>query len=109
MDATSSGGSYYDRFRKKPLPAVRMHDVSTDQTHFNAAQKQSSSDSPNRAMTDRGAYMSYLELQVERMSAACMTNDAYGERIEHLQAQVCDMHEKVCERPSPRKYRGELF
>ncbi len=48
-----------------------------------------------RMMTDRAAYMSFLEVQLERVSASCMTVQAYSERIEAMQTQCNTMEEKI--------------
>jgi hypothetical protein len=34
-----------------------------------------------RLMTDRGAYISFLEVQLERVSASCLTVDGFNSRI----------------------------
>jgi len=33
-------------------------------------------------MTDRNAYMTFLEVQLEKVSAACLTVQGFSERIE---------------------------
>lgn len=48
-----------------------------------------------RMMTDRAAYMSFLEVQLERVSASCLTVQAYSERIEAMQTQCNTMEEKI--------------
>lgn len=52
-------GSYYEDFRRmKGVPASEPSD-------------------PKRLLTDRSAYISYLEVQLERVSTACMTSQGY--------------------------------
>ena len=48
-----------------------------------------------RGLTDRAAYMSFLEVQLERVSAACMTSEAFSDRIEQIQSQVMTMEKKI--------------
>ena len=45
-------------------------------------------------LTDRSAYLSFLEVQLERVSAASLTSTAFAERIEQLQAQLLNNDEK---------------
>jgi hypothetical protein len=35
-------------------------------------------------MTDRNAYMSFLEVQLERVSSACLTVQGFSERMEQI-------------------------
>lgn len=44
--------------------------------------------SPSALLTDRGAYLTYLESQLERVSAACMTVGAFQEHISDVQLEV---------------------
>ncbi len=37
-----------------------------------------------RLLTDRAAYISFLEVQLERVSAACLTTQGFSEHIENL-------------------------
>ena len=48
-----------------------------------------------RLMTDRAAYLSYLEVQLERVSAACLVSQGFSERIEQQQAQIHSIDEKL--------------
>merc|ERR1711969_224509 len=48
-----------------------------------------------RLLTDRAAYISYLEVQLERVSAACMTAQGFSDRIEQQQAQLTTAEEKI--------------
>ena len=47
-----------------------------------------------RLLTDRSAYISFLEVQLERVSAACMTSQGFSERIEQVHAEVVSLREK---------------
>ncbi|CAD7940456.1 unnamed protein product [Amoebophrya sp. A120] len=49
----------------------------------------------NRLLTDRAAYLNFLEVQLERVSSSCLTVQAFSERIEQVQTQVNAMEEKV--------------
>ena len=48
-----------------------------------------------RLLTDRSAYLSFLEVQLERVSAACMTSQAFSSRIDQMQQQVDSVQAKV--------------
>ena len=54
-----------------------------------------SSHEMQRLMTDRAAYLSYLEVQLERVSAACLVSQGFSERIEGQQTQICSLEEKL--------------
>lgn len=46
-----------------------------------------SSDPPS-LLTDRGAYVNFLEVQLERVSSACLGVQAYDERFNDMQALI---------------------
>ena len=46
-------------------------------------------------MTDRGAYLSFLEVQLERVSAACLTAQGFEERINGITEITHSSEEKV--------------
>lgn len=46
-------------------------------------------------LTDRGAYMSFLEVQLERVSAACLTAQGFEERINGIVQTTHNCEEKV--------------
>ncbi|KAI3429557.1 hypothetical protein D9Q98_005645 [Chlorella vulgaris] len=50
--------------------------------------KRDSTPAPDRLLTDRTSYISYLEAQLERVSAACLSVQAYDSRIEESVAAV---------------------
>lgn len=51
--------------------------------------------SPDRLLTDRSSYISYLESQLERVSAACLTVQSFDERLEAAVSGVRVLEEKV--------------
>ena len=48
-----------------------------------------------RLLTDRNAYMSFLEQQLERVSAACLTAQAFDARITQLGEQAVGLEDKL--------------
>ena len=48
-----------------------------------------------RLLTDRSAYISFLEVQLERVTTSCLTMQGFADRIEQLQAQVTTADEKM--------------
>ncbi|CAM9388905.1 unnamed protein product [Ectocarpus fasciculatus] len=69
-------GSYFEAFK-------RRSNVSLD-----AAQR-------DKVLTDRGAYLNFLEIQLERVSAACITSQHFGSRIDAATAKATAAEEKV--------------
>lgn len=47
-------------------------------------------------LTDRGAYLSFLEVQLERVSRACVATQDFGRRIDVFSAKAAAAEEKVC-------------
>lgn len=47
-------------------------------------------------LTDRGAYLSFLEVQLERVSRACVSTQDFGHRIDVFAAKAAAAEEKVC-------------
>ncbi|CAM9611165.1 unnamed protein product, partial [Laminaria digitata] len=45
-------------------------------------------------LTDRGAYLNFLEVQLERLSAACLAAQDVGARIDAVAAQTSTVDEK---------------
>eukprot|EP00696_Hemimastix_kukwesjijk_P008480 gnl/Hemi2/20719_TR6860_c0_g5_i1.p1 gnl/Hemi2/20719_TR6860_c0_g5~~gnl/Hemi2/20719_TR6860_c0_g5_i1.p1 ORF type:complete len:585 (-),score=227.86 gnl/Hemi2/20719_TR6860_c0_g5_i1:79-1833(-) len=62
--------------------------------YLRAKQKPNAADT-TRLLTDRSAYISYLEVQLERVTASCMTVQSFSERIEQVQGQLNTSEEKV--------------
>jgi len=77
LHVTEKGGSYYESHRRRGgssgLPAE-------------AAQK---------LMHDRGEYQAFLEIQLERVSAACTKEQGFTGRIDELAAVVAASNEKI--------------
>ena len=48
-----------------------------------------------RLLTDRSAYVSFLEVQLERVTAACLTTQGFSDRIEQLQNQISALEAKI--------------
>ena len=48
-----------------------------------------------RLLTDRSAYISFLEVQLERVTTSCLSVQGFADRIEQLQAQVTTADEKM--------------
>lgn len=46
-------------------------------------------------LTDRGAYLNFLEVQLERVSAACLVAQDVGARIDVVAAQTSAVDEKA--------------
>ena len=46
-------------------------------------------------MTDRQAYISYLEVQLERVTQSCLQSQGFNERIEQVQTQLNTAEEKI--------------
>ncbi|CAM9363668.1 unnamed protein product [Ectocarpus sp. 12 AP-2014] len=69
-------GSYFEAFK-------RRSNVTLD-----AGQR-------DKLLTDRGAYLNFLEIQLERVSAACITSQHFGSRIDAATAKATAAEEKV--------------
>eukprot|EP00742_Colponemidia_sp_Colp-10_P009356 GILJ01010194.1.p1 GENE.GILJ01010194.1~~GILJ01010194.1.p1 ORF type:complete len:640 (+),score=99.16 GILJ01010194.1:66-1922(+) len=48
-----------------------------------------------RLLTDRSAYIAFLEVQLERVTASCLTVQGFSERIEQVQSHVNTVEEKI--------------
>ncbi len=44
---------------------------------------------------DRNAYVSYLEAQLEKVTAACMTVQGFNDRIDQMNGQVVSTEERI--------------
>jgi len=49
-----------------------------------------------RGLVDRAAYMSFLETQLERVTASCKTVEAYNCRLNSIQDSLAHLESKVC-------------
>lgn len=47
-------------------------------------------------LTDRGAYLSFLEVQLERVSRACVATQEFDRRIDVFAAKAAAAEQKVC-------------
>eukprot|EP01039_Chlorochromonas_danica_P001120 gene1120-1223_t len=65
----SGSRSYYDEYLRKKGTGRTLHD-------------------PASLLTDRGAYVNFLEVQLERVSAACLSVQAFEERFDDLQTML---------------------
>eukprot|EP01083_Nonionella_stella_P275160 934420_1 len=81
MMSVHSKDSYYEEFKR----------------HFsNEGKKKSPKKSTTNALlTDRSAYISFLEIQLERVTASVMTVQGFSERIKELQDQYVGLEERV--------------
>jgi len=73
----NDSGSYYEEYRrsKKKGDKNKLED--------------------ERILTDRSAYITFLEVQLERVSAACLTAQSFSDRIEEVHGTVLTNDEKV--------------
>ena len=55
---------------------------------------------PDHLLTDRAAYISYLESQLEHVTSACMTVASFEERLEAATATTRSLTMKVCLTPT---------
>lgn len=51
-------------------------------------------DPPSQLLTDRGAYLNFLEVQLERVSAACLGVEAYDGRLSDIQGVLTSLEER---------------
>ena len=45
-------------------------------------------------MTDRGAYLNFLEVQLERVSSACLGVQAYDDRFNDMQGLLISLDQR---------------
>ena len=74
---SSGTGSYYEEYMRSK------------------AYVRSGNDETKRLLTDRNAYISYLEIQLERVSAACLNSDAMEKKFNTLSSNVREMEDKL--------------
>ena len=77
-----------------------MSSVLAASSYFNAYQKQKASKKlttveRERLLTDRSAYVSFLEVQLERVASACLTTEGFDGRIAQLLEKTARVDEKV--------------
>ena len=69
--------SYYDEYvRRKGTSKITLHD-------------------PPSLLTDRGAYVNFLEVQLERVSAACLGVQAYDQRFNDMQNLIVHLEDRI--------------
>jgi hypothetical protein len=71
----SGSKSYYDDYLRKKDTSRTLHD-------------------PPSLLTDRGAYVNFLEVQLERVSAACLGVQGYDQRFNDMQEQIISLEQK---------------
>ena len=64
---------------------------------------------PDHLLTDRAAYISYLESQLEHVTSACMTVASFEERLEAATASTRAMTMKVCLLTLPNDHHVSFF
>ena len=72
----SGSKSYYDDYIRKKGSSRILHD-------------------PPSLLTDRGAYVNFLEVQLERVSAACLGVQSYDQRFNDMQSLIVHVEERV--------------
>lgn len=68
--------SYYESF-------VRHHNITPDVL------------SEEKALTDRGAYLNFLEIQLERVSAACLAGQECSATVDSMSSKISSIDAKV--------------
>ncbi|GMF25844.1 unnamed protein product [Phytophthora lilii] len=76
--AQGSSGSYYDDYMRS-----------------NAMLKHCGEKNTKKLLTDRNAYISFLEVQLERVSAACLTTQTFERRLGELESAQAANDQKV--------------
>ena len=67
--------SYYDDYVRKKDTSRTLHD-------------------PPSLLTDRGAYVNFLEVQLERVSAACLGVQSYDQRFNDMQSLIVSLEQR---------------
>lgn len=74
----AGSGSYYEEYMRSNALAKHGHEKSA-----------------KKLLTDRNAYISFLEVQLERVSAACLTTQSFEKRIAELETAQTASDQKV--------------
>uniref|UniRef100_K3X5Y2 Uncharacterized protein n=1 Tax=Globisporangium ultimum (strain ATCC 200006 / CBS 805.95 / DAOM BR144) TaxID=431595 RepID=K3X5Y2_GLOUD len=74
----AGSGSYYEEYMRSSALAKHGHEKNA-----------------KKLLTDRNAYISFLEVQLERVSAACLTTQSFEARIAELEAAQTASDQKV--------------
>lgn len=77
----SGSQSYYDQHRH----TSGVDKIAKEQMQFNKP----------TLLTDRGAYLNYLEVQLERVSTACLSVQAYDDRFNDMQSLIVSLDSKI--------------
>ncbi|RYH05568.1 hypothetical protein EON65_44360, partial [archaeon] len=72
----SGSRSYYDDYLRKKGSGRTLHD-------------------PASLLTDRGAYVNFLEVQLERVSAACLNVQSFEERFNDTQTMLRTVEQRI--------------
>lgn len=78
-------GSYYDEYRRKKS----ADKIESGKTHQIGGVDQ------QKLLTDRTAYLSFLEVQLERVSSACLTVQSYDGRFGEIESSVENSNKRV--------------
>ena len=70
-------------------------DRSLPATPLTACPQEAAAPSPDRLLTDRTSYIAYLESQLERVSAACLTVSSFDGRLEEAVSAVRLLEDKT--------------
>ena len=71
----SGSSSYYDDYIRKKGTNRTLHD-------------------PPSLLTDRGSYVNFLEVQLERVSAACLGVQSYDQRFTDMQQLIVSLEQR---------------
>lgn len=74
----SGSGSYYEEYMRS-----------------NALLKHGHEKNAKKLLTDRNAYISFLEVQLERVSAACLTTQSFDKRLSELESAQSVQDQKL--------------
>lgn len=77
----NASGSYFEEYMRSN--ALQKHKAGDNAT------------SVQKVMTDRNAYLSYLEVQLERVSAACLATQSFEKRLLELETSQNDQDKKL--------------
>lgn len=73
----ATGAGYYEEYQRQRLLQQIQSRAATSERGTGA-----------HLLTDRAAYISYLEIQLDRVSASCMAVQAFSDRIQQIQEQT---------------------
>lgn len=76
MQYSSNSRSYYEDYARKRGTAKLISD-------------------PPSLLTDRGAYVNFLEIQLERVTSACFAMQSYEQKMNDMQLLLTNFDEKL--------------